>query len=53
MLSHDRLGFALPERVMRCVQRKERREVLFAKRKTGKGARSPKRRNYWSAISCK
>lgn len=49
----DVLGFAVPKHVHKCVQRKERREVLFAKRKTGKGSRSPKKRNMWSAISCR
>lgn len=49
----DVFGFAVPQKVALCVRRQERREVLFAKRKTGAGARSPKRRNYWSSISCK
>lgn len=47
------LGFAVPSRVRKCVQRSERREVLFAKRLTRRGAGSSKRRNYWSSISCK
>lgn len=49
----DVLGFAVPEHVKRCVQRKDRREVLFALRRTGKGARSKKHRNLWSSVSCK
>lgn len=49
----DVLGFAVPHKVRRCVQRKERREVLFAKRLTRSGSGSPKRRNMWSGISCK
>lgn len=44
--------FAVPRKVALCVRRKRRKEVLFAKRRTGKGARTPKRRNYWSEISC-
>lgn len=47
------LGFAVPSRVRICVQRQERREVLFAKRLTRRGAGSAKRRNYWSSISCR
>ena len=35
-----------------CVRRKERREVLFATRGRGKGARTPKRRNRWSNVRC-
>lgn len=38
--------------VMICVRRKTRREVLFAKKRTGKGARSPKRKNWFSKIGC-
>lgn len=46
------LGFRVPKRVALCVRRKERREVIHAKRLTRRGAGSKKRRNYWSAISC-
>lgn len=35
-----------------CVRRKVRREVLFALRKTRKGAGAKRRRNFWSNISC-
>lgn len=45
-------GFKVPERVAVCVRRKSRREVLFAKRHTGRGARSRKRFNYWSDVRC-
>lgn len=47
-----RLSFATPELVARCVRRKERREVLFAKGKSGGGHRKP-RRDWFSDISCK
>lgn len=50
-ISH-KMGFAVPKRVLVCVRRKQRREVIHAKRLTRKGAGSPKRRNIWSAISC-
>lgn len=46
------VGFDIPEKVKVCVRRKERREVLFAKRKARKGARSLKIRNIWSAVRC-
>lgn len=49
----DVFRFADPRRVIRCVKRKERREVLHAIKKIGSGAGRPKRRNYWSNISCK
>lgn len=45
-------GFASPSKVDLCVRRKQRKEVLFAKRKTGKGARAPKRFNFWSNVRC-
>lgn len=47
------LTFAAPDRVLICVRRKRRKEVLFAKRKAGKRGQRKPRRNYWSAISCK
>lgn len=48
-----RLGFAVPEKVVRCVRRKQRREVLFAVRKTGAGSRARyRRRDEWSDVSC-
>lgn len=49
----DVFQFGVPDKVRLCVQRAERREVLFAKRKTGAGARSRKRRSFWSTVSCK
>lgn len=50
-LNH-RIGFAIPKKVLICVRRKERREVIFARRGHGKGARSPKTRNIWSNVKC-
>lgn len=46
-----RLSFAAPDLVSICAKRKIRRNVLFAKGKTGGGNRHPKR-NFWSRISC-
>lgn len=51
--SATKLRFAVPKDVGVCVRRKSRREVLFALRKTGKGARSRRRRNEWSGVTCK
>jgi len=48
-----RLGFAIPEKVVVCVRRKQRREVIFATGSAGKGARQKqRRRNYMSEVSC-
>lgn len=46
------LSFSVPRDVAVCVRRKERREVIFAQRKAGKGARSPRRRSKFSDIGC-
>lgn len=46
------ISFARPDKVSMCVRRKTRREVIFAKRKHGKGAGAPRRRNWFSDIGC-
>lgn len=47
------LSFSVPRDVFICVRRKNRRSVLFAKRKTGKGARARvRRRNEYSDVRC-
>lgn len=49
-----RIGFERPERVLICVRRKMRREVLFARRKTGRGVKRRRPRfNWYSKISCR
>ena len=46
-------SFEAPRSVVICVRRKQRREVLFATRKTGKGGRARRhRRNYYSNVRC-
>lgn len=49
-------GLKFPDptgRVVICVRRKQRREVLFAKKKTRAGARArARRRNWYSNIGC-
>lgn len=49
------LTFAAPDKVVLCVRRQRRKEVLHAIRKTGSGAGRQKKpkRNYWSKISCR
>lgn len=49
----QRLGFSIPRRLEVCIRRKVRKEVIFAKRKAGKGGQRKPIRNFWSAISCK
>lgn len=47
------IRFNNPKEVLICVRRKSRREVLFAKRKTRKGAGARRhKRNRWSEIQC-
>lgn len=46
------LRFSVPDKTLICVRRKERKEVLFAKRKTKKGSGSKKRKNWFSKIGC-
>lgn len=47
------LSFSVPKRVSLCVRRHQRKEVLFALKKTGKGARARRhRRNWWSNVKC-
>lgn len=51
---HETFSFAPRSRsVAVCVRRKERREVLFALSRTGRGARSRKVRNEWSDVQCR
>lgn len=49
-----RIGFADPHRVVLCVRRKRRREIIFALGVGGrKGRRTRKpRRNKWSEVRC-
>jgi len=51
-IAPGRFGFAVPEKVAICVRRKRRREVLFARRGTGKGSRARRKYNYFSTINC-
>lgn len=44
--------FAQARKTIICLKRKVRREVLFAFKRTRRGAGSPKRRNEWSNVQC-
>lgn len=47
------LGFVRPEGVVTCVRRHRRKEVLFAKKKAGRGGRQRPRRLTWrSQVGC-
>lgn len=48
-----RLGFSVPRRIEACIRRWTRKEVLFAKRKTGKSGQKKPHFNFWSALSCR
>lgn len=45
-------AFANPKSVNVCVRRHQRREVIFALGKSGRGARAPRRRNQFSNVRC-
>lgn len=48
-----RVQFDAPQKVLICVRRQQRKQVLFALRKTGKGARAKRhRQSYFSSIGC-
>lgn len=47
------INFQVPSSVLICVRRKSRREVLFARKKTRRGSRSGRSRNWFSSISCR
>lgn len=46
-----KVGFAAPRRVVLCLRRKVRREVMIAMGNGG-GRGTPKRRNAWSDVQC-
>lgn len=46
------IQFQAPERVLVCVRRHRRREVLFARNKAGRSGQRPPRRTWWSAVHC-
>lgn len=48
-----KIGFEEPEKVLVCVRRKIREEVLHAFKKTGRRGQKRKKFNFYSSISCK
>lgn len=47
------VAFSQPKRVLVCIRRSRRREVLHAKGVAGRRGLRPPRRNYFSSISCR
>lgn len=48
-----RVAFSNPSRVLVCVRRSIRREVLHALRKSGRRGQKPPRRTWYSSVSCR
>jgi len=48
----QRVAFATPEKVLICVRRKIREQVLHALRKTGKAGQKKPRRTPYSEVTC-
>jgi len=48
----SRVAFSVPQEVLVCVRRKQRKEVLHALNKTGKSGQKRPHRNYFSDIQC-
>lgn len=46
------VAFTAPGETLVCIRRKRRKEVLFAKRKTGKGGQKKPRWSKWSSYRC-
>lgn len=51
--NRDVFGFRVPEKVLVCARRQERREVLHALRRTRSGAGARRRRSRYSHLSCR
>lgn len=49
----ETIAFSAPKETLVCVRRKIRREVMFARKKTGKSGQRRPRYNYLSSISCR
>lgn len=48
-----KVRFAVPKKTLICVRRSQRKEVLHALKKVGRGrGRGPKRRNWFSEVTC-
>jgi len=51
-LFNGQMAFTAPAQTLVCVRRARRKEVLFAKKKTGKGGQRKPRRSTWSNYKC-
>lgn len=53
MLARDTFRFNVPRKVLICIRRKQRREVLHAAKRVGRGSGGgARRRNHYSEVSC-
>lgn len=48
-----RIAFQRPKRLLVCIRRHMRKEVMFAKNKAGRSGQKRPTRNFYSSISCK
>lgn len=46
------IGFDRPKEAVHCVRRRQRREVLFAKRLFKRGGGGGRKRDFWSQFKC-
>lgn len=46
------VGFRAPAKVMLCIRRKQRKEVMHATKNAGKGGLRKPKRNIWSDVKC-
>lgn len=47
------VSFHAPKKVLICVRRQRRKEIMHAFKRAGKGGHRPPRRNWFSDVSCK
>lgn len=47
-----RIGYAVPDKVVKCIRRKQRKEVLHAKGVAGTRVSRRRRRDRWSDVDC-
>lgn len=52
-LTSDLQSFKYPKRVVVCVRRQQRKEVMFAKHYAGRGGQHRPKFNYWSSVTCR
>lgn len=52
VLNNGRIAFKAPEKVLVCVRRQRRKEVLHALKKSGKTGQRKPRQSYLSSVTC-